>query len=257
MNIFIDNRFCLFRVYPRTTGERMNFRDPKLVFVKNFRGDTTSFLQVSDLKGPNVHLKDVESGGDFIFTKKQIEMFVASNKLKVTQVDDLPPILFDKPLKKREVISRDKLDDKAHKEMERRYQYVLGVIDEGFPAYTPKWLDPYIIEKAQQIKDEAPPSYRSLARWMKVFVESGWEKKSLLMRHDDKGSNEIKLHPEVNDILKSVVREHTFKFKRVKYMNAYRDFLQQLDELNVKRKTIGQDVLEPCSYKTLRHRFGN
>ena len=29
-------------------------------------------------------------------------------------------------------------------------------------------------------------------------------------------------------------------------MNTYRDFLQQLDELNVKRKAIGQDVLDHC-----------
>ena len=54
-----------------------------------------------------------------------------------------------------------------------------------------------------------------------------------------------------------LVREHTFKFKIVKYMNAYRDFLQQLDELNAKRKATGKEFLGACSHKTFRHRFGN
>ncbi|MCL1125516.1 hypothetical protein [Shewanella surugensis] len=233
----------------------MNFRDPELVLVKHFRGEMKSFFQVSGLNGQELILRDVESGGRFSFLKKDIETFLRNGKLKAMSVNELPSCILDNPLSRRKAIPKTSGDDLGSKQMERRYQYVKGVIDIGLPAYTEKWLSPYIKNRAVEIGDDHPPGWRSLAGWMKLYIESGWEKKSLLPRHKLSGNRQPKLHLEVGALLDSIVLEYTYKHVNIRYMKAYHDFLERLEALNKKRETDGLIGLQPCSYNALRRRF--
>ncbi|MCW8327635.1 hypothetical protein MD588_02300 [Photobacterium sp. SDRW27] len=233
----------------------MNFRDPKLVLVKNFRGNTKSFFQVSHLTNQEVVLKDVESGGKFTFPKKQLESFLQHGKLKATSIDELPPCLFEQPVTRRQTITKKKSDDLAHHEMERRYQYVTGVIEAGLPAYTEKWLAPYIEMRSTEIDDGKPPSWRALSRWMKLYIESGWEKKSLLSGHSEKGNRTVRLPQELDDLVNNVVRDYTRTHAVIRFTKAYNEFLERLSELNKERLANGLDELKPCSYRTFRNRF--
>lgn len=233
----------------------MNFRDPELVLVKSYRGDKKSFFQVSELSGHELTLRDVDSGGRFSFLKKDVENFLRNGKLKAMSVNELSLCNLDKLISRRKAIPKKSDDNSACKQMERRYQYVKGVIDARLPAYTEKWLEPYIEKRASEILDDHPPCWRALARWMKLYIESGWQKKSLLSRHEFCGNKLPKLHSEVVLLLDSIVREYTSKHKIFKYKQAYNDFLERLEHLNKEREVDGLNRLQACSYNSLRRRF--
>ncbi|WP_305811864.1 hypothetical protein [Photobacterium leiognathi] len=233
----------------------MNFRDPDLVLVKKFRGGKQTFYQVHSLSSEQVSLQDIEHGGQFSFQRKQLEDHLTKGTLTATTKSKVPQTLFVKPVTKKAKPRKNIQQAKEQAEVDRRYRYVRQLLDSNVPSLSEQRLTPWIAPKAVELEDDAPPSYKTLGRWVKSFTESGWKMESLRPAHSKKGYHKSRLAPQVSDLLDQVVLEHGKAAINVNVRRAYLDFIERLDELNQQRNKIGLPELTACSYQTILTRF--
>jgi hypothetical protein len=177
----------------------MNFNDPELILVKRFRGQAKSYFQISAVSESAVELNDIVHGSFFTFPRKQLEKYINDGVLITSQKNEVPDALLITPLTAKKTKPRQSSNDA--KEMKRRYKYVKAALDSSIPAYTEKWLEPWLPEKAKLFDDPTPPNWRTLARWIHTFVESGWNKKALVPAHSKKGCRTTKIDTEIANIV--------------------------------------------------------
>lgn len=236
----------------------MDLQHPDLILVKRLSEHSCSYFAVESIAGSDVVLTDIESGGRFNFAKPKLEQLVSNGQLRTIARRELPTKLTFKPLSNVKKPKAETAEDVAsQKEMERRYKYVQGAIEQSVPAYTEKWLTPYITQRASEINDSSPPSWRTLAYWNKTFVESGWDKNALMPRHKAKGNRTKQLPQEVHDLINDVINEYLRTHTVVRYQKVYDQFLEQLDTLNAERRGEGLSELKPCSYRWIVNRLQN
>lgn len=233
----------------------MNFSDPNLILVKRYRGGKCSHYQVSDVSRTEITIKDIEHGGHFSFAKDQLESHIEKGLLSTISKDTFPETVFVNPVGKKPKPQKAKRELEYEKAMERRYAYVRGVLDSDVPAYTQKRLVPWLATFSETIEDANPPSWRTLAEWVSVYVKSGWQKKSLKPAHGRKGNRTQCLDDEVERLLLKVVRDHSLKQIRVNYTQAHNDFLDRVEILNQSRLKQGLEPVKASSYRTTVNRF--
>lgn len=233
----------------------MNFRDPELILVKRYRGGKCSHYQVSDVSRTEITIKDIEHGGHFSFAKDQLESHIEKGLLSTISKDILPETAFVNPVGKKAKPQKVKRELEYEKAMERRYAYVRGVLDSDVPAYTQKRLDPWLAEFSANIEDANPPSWRTLAEWVSVYVKSGWQKKALKPSHALKGNRIHYINDEVEKLLLRVVRDHSLRQIRVNYTKAHNDFLERVEMLNQSRVNKGLKPVKASCYRTTVNRF--
>jgi len=259
----------------------MDLQNSDLIFVKNLPTSPTIYLEVKNVTDDFVVLIDIQNGGQFKFGKEVLQQLVSAGQLKQVLRFDLPKELYFKVKKSRFKSSRyknktalkqrahkpksgekntideaDVIDEKAKKEMERRYMYVMGAIEQCIPAYTKKWLSPFITLKAQEIGDSHPPAWRTVAYWNSIFSESG-SKKALIPKHKAKGNRTKQLPQEVHDLIDDVINEYLRTHTLVRYQKVYDQFLERLDTLNAERRKSDLVELKPCSYRWIVNRLQN
>ncbi|QUI71426.1 hypothetical protein [Pseudoalteromonas sp. M8] len=236
----------------------MDLQNPDLIIVKRLSEHSCSYFAVESVAGTDVVLTDIESGGRFNFEKPRLEQLVSNGQLRTIARCELPTKLTFKPLSNVKKPKAETTEDVASKkEMERRYKYVQGAIEQCVPAYTEKWLTPYITQKAAEINDSSPPSWRTLAYWNKTFVESGWDKNALMPKHKAKGNRTKQLPQEVHDLIDDVINEYLRTHTVVRYQKVYDQFLERLDTLNAERREADLVELKPCSYRWIVNRLQN
>lgn len=152
-------------------------------------------------------------------------------------------------------IKTDKCSLRITDEVERRYFYVRAVLDSKVPAYTKKWLEPWLQEQSTLFNDDNPPSYKTLGRWIIAFVESGWKKSALMPNHGEKGNRKLKMDSELDKILNTVIQEHSANSARINFTKAHQDFIERVEGVNLKRAENHQPPLKPSSYQTTLKRF--
>lgn len=233
----------------------MNFRDPALVLIKSFRGGRKSYYQVSSLSADEITIKDVEHGGSFTFPRKQLESHINTGLLSVSTVSEIPSSLLLNPVRKKDKPKRSVKITENETEMERRYSYVRAVLDSGIPAYTKKWLEPWLQDQSKFFNDDKPPSYKTLGRWVTAFVDSGWKKKALMPSHVAKGNRKLKVDSELDEILDAVIREYSTNRVRINFAKAHQEFIERVEEVNRERLALHQPPLKPSSYQTTLKRF--
>ncbi|SBT13519.1 hypothetical protein [Vibrio celticus] len=233
----------------------MNFRDPNLILVKRYRGGKCSHYQVSAVTRSEITLKDIEHGGHFSFATGQLESHIQKGRLAAVTKDTLPETVFVNPVGKKAKSQKTNRELEYEKVMERRYAYVRGVLDSDVPAYTEKRLVPWLTAFSETIDDANPPSWRTLAEWVSVYVKSGWQKKVLKPAHARKGNRTQYLDDEVERLLLMVVRDHSLKQIRVNYTQAHNDFLERVKKLNKQRSKQGLELVKASSYRTTVNRF--
>lgn len=233
----------------------MNFRDPNLILVKRYRGGKCSHYQVSGVTRREITIKDIEHGGHFSFATDQLESHIEKGLLITISKDTLPETVFVNPVGKKTKPQKAKRELEYEKAMERRYAYVRGVLESDVPAYTPKRLVPWLTAFSASIEDANPPSWRTLAEWVSVYVKSGWQKKALKPAHARKGNRTQCLDDEVERLLLKVVRDHSLKLIRVNYTQAHNDFLDRVEILNQSRLKQGLEPVKASSYRTTVNRF--
>ena len=118
-----------------------------------------------------------------------------------------------------------------------------------------KRLVPWLATFSETIEDSNPPSWRTLAEWVSVYVKSGWQKKALKPAHARKGNRTLCLDNEVEKLLLKVVRDHSLKQIRVNYTQAHNDFLDRVEVLNQARLKRGLESVKASSYRTTVNRF--
>ncbi|KZN55766.1 hypothetical protein N474_14560 [Pseudoalteromonas luteoviolacea CPMOR-2] len=234
----------------------MDLQNPDLILVKRLSEHSCSYFAVESIAGSEVVLTDIESGGRFNFEKPRLEQLVLNGQLRTIARRELPTKLTFKPLSNVKKPEMEAAEDLAsRKEMGRRYKYVQGAIEQSVPAYTGKWLTPYITQKAAEINDSSPPSWRTLAHWNKAFVESGWDKNALVPKHKAKGNRTKQLPQEVHDLIDDVINEYLRTHTVVRYQKVYDQLLEKLDTLNAERKGKDLSELKPCSYRWIVNRL--
>lgn len=236
----------------------MGLQNPDLILVKRLSEHSCSYFAVESVAGTDVVLTDIESGGRFNFEKPKLEQLVSNGQIRTIALRELPTKLTFNPLSNVKKPKAETAEDVAvNQEMQRRYKYVKGAIEQSVPAYTEKWLTPYISQKATEINDSSPPSWRTLAYWNKTFVESGWDKHALMPRHKAKGNRTKQLPQEVHDLINDVINEYLRTHTVVRYQKVYDQFLEQLDTHNAERRKVGLVELKPCSYRWIVNRLQN
>ncbi|KAF7775275.1 hypothetical protein PCIT_a1432 [Pseudoalteromonas citrea] len=236
----------------------MDLQNPDLILVKRLSEHSCSYFAVESIAGSDVVLTDIESGGWFNFAKPKLEQLISNGQLRTIARRELPTKLTFKPLSNVKKPKAETAEDvTSKKEMERRYKYVQGAIEQSVPAYTEKWLTPYIAQRATEINDSSPPSWRTLAHWNKTFVESGWDKHALTPRHKAKGNRTKQLPQEVHDLIDDVINEYLRTHTIVRYQKVYDLFIEQLNALNTERHEAGLSELKPCSYRWIVNRLQN
>ncbi|ODB44944.1 hypothetical protein BB427_00710 [Pseudoalteromonas sp. BMB] len=234
----------------------MDLQNPDLILVKRLSEHSCSYFVVESIAGSDVVLTDIESGGRFNFAKPRLEQLVSNGQLRTIARRELPTKLPFKPLSNVKKPKAEAAEDvTSKKEMERRYKYVQGAIEQSVPAHTEKWLTPYITQRASEINDSSPPSWRTLAYWNKTFVESGWDKHALMPKHKAKGNRTKQLPQEVHDLIDEVINEYLRTHTVVRYQKVYDLLLEQLDTLNVERHKADLSELKPCSYRWIVNRL--
>ncbi|WP_287242845.1 hypothetical protein [Pseudoalteromonas sp.] len=236
----------------------MDLQNPDLILVKRLSELSCSYFAVESIVGTDVVLTDIESGGRFNFAKPRLEQLVSNGQLRAIARCELPTKVTFKPLSNVKKPKAEAAEDvTSKKEMQRRYKYVQGAIEQSVPAYTEKWLTPFITQKATEINDSSPPSWRTLAHWNKTFVESGWDKNALTPRHKAKGNHTKQLPQEIHDLIDDVINEYFRTHTVVRYQKVYDQFLERLDTLNAERRESDLVELKPCSYRWIVNRLQN
>ncbi|MBD1584892.1 hypothetical protein [Pseudoalteromonas sp. S16_S37] len=236
----------------------MDLQHPDLILVKRLSEHSWSYFAVESIEGTDVVLTDIESGGRFNFAKPRLEQLVSNGQLRTIARAELPTKLTFKPLSNVKKPKAEAAEDvTSKKEMQRRYKYVQGAIEQSVPAYTEKWLTPYITQKAAEINDSSPPSWRTLAYWNKTFVESGWDKQALMPKHKAKGNRTKQLPQEVHDLIDDVINKYLRTHTVVRYQKVYELFLEQLGRLNSERREADLVELKPCSYRWIVMKLKN
>ena len=235
----------------------VNFKDPDLILMKRYRGGKCSYYQVSAANHDEVTIKDIEHGGHFAFPITQLKAHIKRGVLVIMSKSTLPDAVFVNPVnKKAKPKLKESERDKQNREvMERRYTYVRAVLDSHVPAYTQKRLDPWLEEYSARVCDDHPPSWRTLAEWVSIYVKSGWKRDALIPRHANKGKRGTTLDELVVKLLDRVVREHTLNNLRINYTKAHNDFLERVEKLNQSRAKQGLPPVKPGSYRTTVNRF--
>lgn len=232
----------------------MNYRDPELILVKQFRGDKRIYFQVKSHDQSTVILQDIEHGNTFSFKRSQLENHIRNSVLTVSDKSQVPIAEFAYTIAKKVKLVRADTAKNAQ-EIERRYRYVKRVLDSDLPFLSEQRLKPWIAKVATEFEDQSPPSYKTLGRWVKAFNESGWKKKSLVPAHSSKGNSPQRLEQEVEEILTQVVTEHSTKSVRINATKAHADFVERINLLNQERSHKGLAPLKASCYETTRMRF--
>lgn len=83
------------------------------------------------------------------------------------------------------------------KEALRRYRYVIEIINRNIKIITKETILPVIEDVAKKIEDSNPPSFSSIYRWHKRFIESSRDIRSLVPCIPHRGNRHNKLSSDV------------------------------------------------------------
>ncbi|MDB9323931.1 Mu transposase C-terminal domain-containing protein [Nodularia spumigena] len=129
-------------------------------------------------------------------------------------------------------------------EAQRKEKYVLTVLEEGLSTYTSSSLTPIIEKVAQNIEDKHPPSHITLYRWLKDYLPSGGDIRSLIPRHQGKGNFKPKITAEVYQIIKEVITEVYLTPERPSIASIYDVVICRIIAENNLRKSQRQAALK-------------
>lgn len=131
----------------------------------------------------------------------------------------------------------------------RRYQYVLAVRKAALPSYTKERLVPVIAAQSKAMADGKPPSWRSVARWVKAYSIS---QSVLCLVAEPRGNSHARFGAELEHLMLMVVDRHYLTPARTSLKNTHKLLLVQLQDEN---ELLPEDrKLPKVSYMAL-HRF--
>jgi putative transposase len=116
--------------------------------------------------------------------------------------------------------------ERLRKEALRRYRYVVEIINRNIKNITKETVLPLIKEVSQKIQDLNPPSFISIYRWHKRYIESSKDIRSLVPNVPNRGNRHNKLS---SDIYKAIaVQEIIDEEVNVYYLTLERPSVPEL-----------------------------
>ena len=102
--------------------------------------------------------------------------------------------------------SMDTATDADREQQRRRFAYVRGWVLAGRPPREPDALGPLVAAVAEELDDAARPSTRTVARWLKAWLEAGENAEALLPQRG--GNRSDRLGVGARDLLRDTVERH-------------------------------------------------
>ena len=233
----------------------MNLTDPDLILVKGKTENTASYFQVAKQSDAEFTLVDLIRGGRYIFNRIKLVELVEKGTLRVSAKSELTHVEKLHLIKEPEIKKRVK-SDKKYKEdavIKRKMAYVDHINKLEMKGLTEKRLNPEIKKIAKKINDNNPPAWRTVIRWIKAYVESGWDK-SALYPHHLQGNRCPRIDPIAVSAINDVNKEWQ-EDPKMKLMDAYGQVVEKLHSVNSEREASGLPVINIPTYNTMRTRF--
>ena len=231
----------------------IDYSDPDLVFVKGKNQKQATYFQVLKKQNESVTLIDIANNATFKFDDNSIQEFFRKGVLSVTTVDKVSHIeklQFKKEFPRRKPkIASDNTQKK--KTIERKMSYITYINSLNLKALTEKHLAPELKKHAEEINDPSPPSWRTYTRWIKAYVESGWDEDALY-KYDNCGNRDSRLDPEVIQVLSEVKKMVTDSPRRLKFKDINQNIIEMVEDKNEDRLKVGKPPLQIPSYSTIQ-----
>lgn len=155
------------------------------------------------------------------------------------------------------------LTESERHEMYRRFKYVKKVLTEPSNFLSKKNRLAAIKQISEELADEQLPSISTIARWVKIYINSGMNVFSLVPQHRQKGDDRKKFPLEIENLIARKIRDDYMTLERPKveqlYCNIIGSALEELSTESTKNlpsvRTIHRRVkeLDPYILDLKRH----
>ncbi|MBO9481993.1 hypothetical protein [Salinisphaera sp. G21_0] len=87
----------------------------------------------------------------------------------------------------------------------RRYKYVTGLINRGVQYWSPNYIENLIPDIAVELQDPKPPSWLTIWRWHKQYVQANYSILGLYPANRKKGNRKSRLKKEVDECIQKAI----------------------------------------------------
>ena len=136
----------------------------------------------------------------------------------------------------------------------RKYQYVTGLINRGIESWTPQMIEDQLPSIAQELKDNKPPSWRTVCRWHKSYVKANYSVKGLYSKWSNQGNRSKRMHDEVEACIQPAI-DFFISPLRPTRQAAYEILENKVVEINLLRRQKGLLEHTIPSYQTFLNRL--
>ena len=157
-----------------------------------------------------------------------------------------------------------KLTDSQREEMLRRFKYVTRALAGCGKPFTRSNVTRAISLISSEIQDQNPPAYSTLSRWMKRFINSDMNQRSLIPCSDKKGDKRKKFPLEIESIIAHTITSDFLTTQRLSVEQTYcnvvgrvKDAFPLLEKKFIpSSRTIYRRIAEIDPYVRGRMRYG-
>ena len=204
------------------------------------------------LKGREYMVKKHLAQGDWQIVEVTTEVISTIKQTALIQLLFRGELTFEPQLsskslgQKSEYLKADftQIPSELRDEAKRKYQYVNRVIELNINKRNQASLQPIIDQVSIELNDLGAPSWVTLYRWLKTYIKSGQDIRSLIPRHQAKGDYRPKLKPEVIAIINRAISQVYLTPIRPDIADVYDEVILQIRKENQNRQEIGMEPLK-------------
>ncbi|OKH42931.1 hypothetical protein NIES2101_31975 [Calothrix sp. HK-06] len=126
---------------------------------------------------------------------------------------------------------------------QRKLKYVKGYLESGLQKRNEESLKPIIAEVAEKLKDDSPPHWITVYRWIKKYESSGGDVRCLVEKDISKGGNQ-QLNSEVSMIIQEVIKSYYLQLEKPNVADVFSRVVFEITRENVTRYKIGLSPLK-------------
>ena len=134
----------------------------------------------------------------------------------------------------------------------RRYKYVTGLINRGVQYWSPNYIEDLVPDIAVELQDPKPPSWLTIWRWHKQYVQANYSILGLYPANYKKGNRKSRLKKEVDECIDKAIAYYQNE-TRPDAKDAYDRLEEYLVEINTIRHK--DDLLPIPSYRNFLRRL--
>lgn len=133
----------------------------------------------------------------------------------------------------------DELSQDVQHEAARRRHYLQAILVHGRPIFTKNYLGPLILQAAEEVGDENPPSISSIYRWHRRYQRSE-DTRALIPRFDRRGSRNLKQCAKLLQFASEAIEEAFKVSPQATGQNIYTRLIAKIDVENCSSPSLKQ-----------------